>query len=668
MRRQMQPRVTRRRAPRGQVMIIFGLILLVLMAITGLAVDTGVSYVDQNAEERAAAAAALAGVPYMPYGCSPTCLTGTAGIAALATAAKNGFPNGGIVNGQPIAVNVARYPGGCTTTCDPNKLTVTVSESVPTTFLSLIGFGAHVVGASDTAYYLPPLTLGQPGAQQGSTLSQLNASPPSGYYFMRTEGWATDRGQGDAYTPNPADPSNTPLKSTTDVHALSEQEGTDFGATNMPSGFNGVPNQGGYNFQIVVGSGVTTAEPFVYNAAFSPDPCTQGGPSCYHEDDSITVNDNGGTDFLGNVGQVSVMEYTLFQVNDIYNHLLDTPIAQVKVDPIDATACGTNGNNATWSAGCAKDAEGGTDGAALSQAEFNDIYHQWVNIFDPPVVLQGTIVHLVGGSWLTDLTSGDTYRLRVDTLDQNGNIPSSSDNTASAAHKGYAVEVGLTGTGVPPTTCSTCTMGAIDDLAVYTPIGITSGSEDIPLVDIDPDYAGLTVNFYVFDPGDLDGYNTNLLSVIDPDTDAPVTADAAAGQTSVPIYNLGSSLDTPLTTAYLIPPSNGDGTGQRPNDDATLQTLWCNSMNGGAGPNGTDTGEYGLNGGQDYDDCYNGEWMLYQVTIPSNYTGTSNCTSDPICGQYWGLRYAVNGPAGSYANDTFTMVVSFDGTPVHLLP
>ncbi len=176
--RPLRTQLTRRRPARGQVMIIFGLILLVLIAITGLAIDAGVSYVDQNAEERAAAAAALAGVPYMPGGCSPSCSTGTAGVAALATAARNGFPNGALVNGQPITVTVARYPAGCSSSCDPNKLTVSVAGSVPTTFLRVLGFGDHPVTVNETAYYLPPLSLGQPGGAQGSHGLAADAGAP----------------------------------------------------------------------------------------------------------------------------------------------------------------------------------------------------------------------------------------------------------------------------------------------------------------------------------------------------------------------------------------------------------------------------------------------------------------------------------------------------------
>jgi hypothetical protein len=659
-----------RQGRRGQVMAIFALVAVVLFAIAGLGVDAAMSYLTANAVERAAAAGALAGVTYMPNGCSPSCMSGSAGAAALDATARNGFANGATVNGEPVSVSVARYPAGCSgSACDPNKLSVSVSAWVPSTFLSLIGFGEHRVVSTETAYYLPPLTLGQPGPELGSGVSGLQSG--QGYYLLRTEGWATDRGNGDAYTPNPADPGDPVLSSATDVHALSEAKGTDFGETGsahpLPIGFNPLPDQGGYNFQVTVPAGINDAQLQVYNPAFAPDRCTGAGSQCYHEDDSIAPSDH---------QQYSVMEYTLFQVNDVYDHLGDTPIAQVVVDPIDATTCplaGTQASPSTCDAGGAMSyATNAVTGGTLTKQSFTDYYHNWVAIFDPADVGADStgkdLVTFTGGSPFPYLSPGTTYRLRVDTLDDQGQDPAidaersctfgSVSETCSAAHKGYAVEVTENGTG--DGLCDTCTVGGIDDLAVYTPFtlgsGQTAGSFDIPLVNISRDYAGLTVDFYVYDPGDLFGYSSNLLSVVDPDTDQPVPPDTLAGQSSVPIYNLGPSLGTPLSSAYAIPPSNGDGTGQRPDANATLQTLWCS---------GNST-QHGQNGGQSKDDCYNGEWLLYQITIPGDYTGATACTGDPICGTYWGLRYNVRG-SGS-ANDTFTMVVSFDGTPVHLLP
>ena len=225
------------RSSKGQVMAIFALIAVLLFAVTGLAVDAGLSYLSYNGAERAAAAGALAGVPYMPNGFGGTgCSSGTADAAACAATARDGYANGSTLNGNPVTVTVARYPAGCSgSSCSANKLTVTVSAYVQPTFLRVLGFGAHAVVASDTAFYLPPISLGQPGAQLGSTEDQLGTA--GNYYFLRSEGYGTDRGEGDAYDPNQVNANFTcqqgvtensaPEGASTDVHTLSANLGTD---------------------------------------------------------------------------------------------------------------------------------------------------------------------------------------------------------------------------------------------------------------------------------------------------------------------------------------------------------------------------------------------------------------------------------------------------------
>ena len=65
MRQQNRIRPSRRSA-KGQAMAIFALVSVLLFVVAGLAVDAGTSYLTSNKIERAAAAAALAGVAYLP--------------------------------------------------------------------------------------------------------------------------------------------------------------------------------------------------------------------------------------------------------------------------------------------------------------------------------------------------------------------------------------------------------------------------------------------------------------------------------------------------------------------------------------------------------------------------------------------------------------------------
>ena len=61
-----EPNRPARRSAKGQAMAIFALVSVLLFVVAGLAVDAGSSYLTSNKLERAAAAAALAGVAYLP--------------------------------------------------------------------------------------------------------------------------------------------------------------------------------------------------------------------------------------------------------------------------------------------------------------------------------------------------------------------------------------------------------------------------------------------------------------------------------------------------------------------------------------------------------------------------------------------------------------------------
>ncbi len=202
-------RLTRRSA-KGQAMAIFALVSVLLFVVAGLAVDAGTSYLTSNQLERAAAAAALAGVAYLP-GDQPDAIN-----AALVEAARDGFTNTGTGG---TSCSGQSYPSPCVLASFPqtNEMKVQISVSVSTIFLRLVGFGNHTVVRSETAEYLPPISLGQPGAQQGSAmngscigLTSYCSNPPSGlgssgnFYFEREEGWGNPRSEGDPFTPSPA--------------------------------------------------------------------------------------------------------------------------------------------------------------------------------------------------------------------------------------------------------------------------------------------------------------------------------------------------------------------------------------------------------------------------------------------------------------------------------
>ena len=637
----------RHRAAKGQVMVIFALIAVLLFAVTGLAVDAGLSYLSYNGAERAAAAGALAGVPYMPGGFGGTgCASGAADAAACAATARDGYTNGSIINGNPVTVTVSRYPVGCTgPACSANKLTVTVTAFVQPTFLRVLGFGAHPVAASDTAFYLPPIALGQPGAQLGSTESALGTG--GNYYFLRSEGYGNDRSEGDAYDPNNVNTTFTcavggettaGYGTSTDVHALSANLGSDVSDGTLTSaGVNLLPERGGYNFSVAVPSTVPAAYVQVYNPAFAPDNGfnPSGGSYNMHEQDG-SFSGNSYTD------QYSAMEYTLFKVNDIFDHTKDTPISQVIVDPL----------NVTTSGGAVTSIVDVRNGKTLSGAAYtyvvNNIYHGWMDVGSPPTAstawtVAGTtynILHptktLTGGS----LAPG-AYRLRVDMLDYQGLRPGDDAGASpcSRAHKGYAIQ--LTVTGGAQCADPGCQVSALDELAVYTPISSSGSGFSVPLFNLPNDYAGQTINFYVFDVGDVGG--SNQISILNPDTQscspnpAPCLLTASSG---VPVFDLGINRNTAPTPSLAV--NTVDSCASTPVQPVATQAL-------------INTDETNTCAGHSSPNIFNSRWVLFQLQIPSNYAAGN--------GGWWNLHYTVNGTA----TDTFTVVVNYASTPVHLL-
>ncbi|HKV88751.1 MAG TPA: TadG family pilus assembly protein [Candidatus Dormibacteraeota bacterium] len=675
----------------GQAIVLVALMIVVLIGAIGLAIDGGLGYYYNNQAERAAGAAALSGVIFMPGQFTPAqaipAATGNdATDRAIAEAGKNGFTaysaiacGGGsctATGSNGLTVTVAVVPGF------DNKLSVTVTRSVPTFFMSFFGISAFTVSRTAIATYLPPLSLGQPGTQVGSVTSTLGTGG-NNYYFMREEGYSTPRSQGDAFTPNPA--------GSGDVHAISRTEGSDpVGAT--------LPDRGGYNYLVNLPNGGYIQ---VYNAIFAPDNCTStstygssntqscpggGGalpaseswagagpvyhngcdnhispvthvfdqcstavgtnPQSYylHEEDSQNLSSYG----AAQTDLYSTMEYTVEAVPTPFIRASDTIVSQVKVYPIDATGYYKTPANCV--------------GACQPSKNYNPInslgsyIHQTWDAFGNPVNMQ--TYH----SWvdITNYTGGGdggtfqrlvtpapgplpagTYRLRVDTLGSDGsNPPTNGASSGGQAHKAYAVRVvdaaGLAGGTF---TCTGCSVGAWDDMALYTPIAVPAGGHfDIPIFKVPPDYAGQTITLDVFDPGDISGGGNVDLYVLD-NTGAIVSV---ANPASINVWDLG------VSRTSVGPPVACTGAGGLTNPPTPClaqtgqpQTATVRATTAGA-------------------TNYNGHWIRFEVPIPSGYNPGLNPNN-----WWWSLRYQIS--TNVTATDTVTFAVGLKGNPAHLL-
>ena len=611
--------IRRPKAQRGQAIVLMALMLMfVLAGGVGLGVDALIGYVNSLGAERAAAGAALAGVVYMPnqFNTPPG---QNARDKAIAIAKQNGFDpadlaNAVIVDPEPVPIVGSNPPANY-----PNKLQVTVSRRVQVYFMQLLGFNTYQVSRTAIATYLPPITLGQPGGQIGSTTAQLGTV--NNFYFMRTEGWSVDRQQGDAFTPNPAYEFGGALNPpSTDVHQISATTG------NEPSDPS-LPDRGGYNYLITIPPSGGYIQ--VYNAAFAPDggpngstgphnncdnfqgwtPCSSGGSYYLHEQDSIT-------DFT-NKQLFTASRYTLFQVVNHFIRANDVKLTQTTVYPIDAT---------NWNANPPKYKNVNT-GATITQTydvsgnpTNMSIYHNWIDVPTYSGSNDGGLVSLNQygnpGSYLTGgMLVGGTYRLRIDNLQFDGDMPGSGDQNAS--HKAYAVRV-LDSTKNLCTTA--CSIGAWNDMSWYTPIA--TATFKLPLFQLPPYYAGKTVTVDIWDPGDISGAGNVYIDIID-----PVTNAIATSPTGVKIYDLGVQ----RSNAGTLVSAPG-------NTQATILATSNNTV------------------------YYNGHWLHFELPVPSNWNPGLNPAN-----WWWSLQYRTNLTPPSVAIDTVTVAVGLKGNPAHLL-
>jgi Flp pilus assembly protein TadG len=170
----------------GYVAVMTGLLLMVLLGISAFAVDVGFWYVVGQQEQRAADAAALAGVTSLPGDI-------TSAYAAAQNFSKiNGFPNGVQATTVTPAIDGR-----------PTRLRVTVTRTVDNLFGSLWGVPKTTISRTAVADYAGPVPLGSPCNEYGDDPD--NTGQRSSNCNGVAQFWANvgspqaPKGNGDAY-------------------------------------------------------------------------------------------------------------------------------------------------------------------------------------------------------------------------------------------------------------------------------------------------------------------------------------------------------------------------------------------------------------------------------------------------------------------------------------
>ncbi len=176
------------RAERGATLPIIALMMTVLIGLAAFAVDLGWFYLNTTKVQRAADAAALAGVIHMPHDFDQ------AEIDAVQLASTNGYVPDTSVN-PTTSVAVAPVAG------EPNQIEVTVTDTVQTFFLKVFGRETQMIKRSARAEFVPPLPLGSPDNQFGNVCDPREpgcTGQPN--FWANVHGKYTRRAMGDAYS------------------------------------------------------------------------------------------------------------------------------------------------------------------------------------------------------------------------------------------------------------------------------------------------------------------------------------------------------------------------------------------------------------------------------------------------------------------------------------
>jgi Flp pilus assembly protein TadG len=135
-----------RESSRGQILIIFAFLLTILIGFSAFVVDLAWIWTNELKVQRAADAAALAGVVNLPGQVT------AARSDAFDESRKNGYRNG--VSG--VTVNPRQDPD------NPRRMVVTVSAPVDTFFMGIFGFDQVRVTRTAKADFVLPVPMGSP--------------------------------------------------------------------------------------------------------------------------------------------------------------------------------------------------------------------------------------------------------------------------------------------------------------------------------------------------------------------------------------------------------------------------------------------------------------------------------------------------------------------------
>jgi Flp pilus assembly protein TadG len=423
----------------GQIVVIFALMLTALIGLVGIAIDTTYAWRESLRVQRAADAAALAGVVYMPGD------QDTAFSTATDAAQRNGFA---------VVANVTSVvPSGAD---NPRELDVTISTSVPTFFSRIFGINTFTVARESKAVYVTPVPMGSPLAYYGVyALCEVSVTPcgaeptttetgspanigvsiASQGFYGAVLGEGSNKGNGDAFNPYYDNYNST---------SLNDQYTSD-----------------GIRYEI---KAVSSGSVYIFDPLF----CATASKSVAGSGGHAGAGDHW-LKFGSNPNNTPNGENTYFTLYDTLNLPLAPGVWHNVAHDYEINPVQVDKDNATY--GNTSDYGSYSDGAAPPSSSHDchaDPHHnKWV--------LLGSV------------TAGHTYSLQVTTTDP--------ANPAANRTQAFENNFSLAVTGTNNTIHGTGSM--------VTYANVDSGSQEFYLAQIDRlAGAGKTVEIDLFDPGD----------------------------------------------------------------------------------------------------------------------------------------------------------------------
>ena len=147
-----------RRGERGQIIPVFALTLVAIVAMVGLVLDGGSTFAQRRSEQNAADLAAFAAANDLIVNLG----SATWDATARSVATKNGYTDG--VDGTSVTVTCKNCPGQATdTSASGVQVSVTITAPHPNTFTRVVGISSWNVTTTATAETGWPDTATGPG-------------------------------------------------------------------------------------------------------------------------------------------------------------------------------------------------------------------------------------------------------------------------------------------------------------------------------------------------------------------------------------------------------------------------------------------------------------------------------------------------------------------------